>query len=90
MTAKDKRGCVRISISRGADFVVKGLAYRSSIENYCNSGAFIKTKERFSEEQDISMTIESPKFGSEERTGRIARVTSHGIGVEFNYPGYTR
>ena len=87
MTSKDKRGCVRISISRGADFVVKGRAYRSSIENYCNSGAFIKTKEHFSEEQDISMTIESP---SEERTGKIARVTPHGIGVEFNHPGYTR
>ena len=67
MTAKDKRERVRLSISRGTGFVVKGRAYRSSIENYCNSGAFIKTKERFSEEQDISMTIESP---SEKRTGK--------------------
>jgi len=81
MTVKDKRGCVRISILRSTDFVVKGRAYRSSIENYCNSGAFIKTKERFSEEQDISMTIESP---SEKRTGRINRITPHGIGVEFS------
>ncbi len=81
MTTKDKRGCVRISISRGADFVVKGRAYRSSIENYCNSGAFIKTKERFSEGQDISMTMETP---GEKRTGRITRIAQHGIGVEFN------
>ena len=81
MTAKDKRGCVRISISRGADFAVKGRVYRGSIENYCNSGAFIKTKEHFSEEQDISMTIESQ---SEKRTGKINRISSYGIGVEFS------
>jgi len=81
MVAKDKRECVRLSIRRVVDFAVKDRVYRASIENYCNSGAFIKTKGRFSEEQDISMTIESP---SEERTGKITRVTPHGIGVEFN------
>ncbi len=74
MNAKDKRERVRISrsISRGADFVVKGRAYRSSIENTNDSRVFIKTKGRFSEGQDISLTIESP---SEKRTGKIARVT---------------
>ncbi len=81
MTAKDKRERVRISISRGADFVVKGRVYRSSVENTSDSGVFIKTKGRFSEGQDISMTIESP---SEKRTGKIARVAPHAIGVEFN------
>jgi hypothetical protein len=84
MTAKDKRERVRISISRGVDFVVKGRAYRSSIENTSGGGVFIKTARRFSDrykEQDISMTIESP---SEKRTGKIARVAPHGIGVEFN------
>ncbi len=81
MTAKDKRERVRISIPRVVDFAVKGRAYRSSIENTSGSGVFIKTEERFSEGQDISMTIESP---SEKRTGKIARVAPHGIGVEFN------
>ncbi len=84
MTAKDKRERVRISISRGADFAVKDRVYRSSIENTSSSGVFIKTEERFSEGQDISMTIESPKFEDEKRTGKIARVAPHGIGVEFN------
>ena len=81
MTAKDKRERVRISISRGTSFVVKGHAYRSSIENTSSSGVFIKTEGRFSEGQDISMTIESP---GEKRTGRIARIAHHGIGVEFS------
>jgi len=81
MTAKDKRERVRISIPRVVDFAVKGRAYRSSIENTSGSGVFIKTEGRFSEGQDISMTIESP---GEKRTGKIARIAHHGIGVEFN------
>ena len=91
MSTEEKRDCVRLSISRGVAFVVRGLIHQGSIENYCDSGVFIKTKKgRFSKGQDVSMTIESPKFGSEERTGKITRVTPEGIGVEFNYPGYTR
>ena len=81
MTAKDKRESVRLAISRGVDFVVMGRIYRGSIENNSDCGAFIKTKGRFSEGQDISMTIESP---GEKRAGKIARVAPHGIGVEFN------
>ncbi len=93
MSTEEKRECVRLSISRGVDFSVKGRAYRGSIENNSDCGVFIKTKRRFSDRYEglaISMTIESPKFGSEERTGKITRVTPEGIGVEFNYPGYTR
>ncbi len=93
MSAEEKRDCVRFSIQRVVDFTVKNRVYRGSIENNSDCGVFIKTKKRFSdrfEGRDISMTIESPKFGSEERTGKITRVTPEGIGVEFNYPGYTR
>ncbi len=53
-------------------------------------GIFIKTEERFSEGQDISMTIESPNFEYEKRTGKIVRATPEGIGVKFNFPGYAR
>ncbi|HEA66463.1 MAG TPA: hypothetical protein ENI07_06550 [Desulfobacterales bacterium] len=81
MTAKDKRESVRLAISRGVDFVVMGRIYRGLIESNSDCGAFIKTKGRFSEGQDISMTIESP---GEKRAGKIARVAPHGIGVEFN------
>jgi len=91
MTTEEKRDCVRIfTEARNAAFVVRGFIHHGLIENYCHGSAFIKTKGRFSKGQDISMTIESSKFGSEKRTGKIARVTPEGIGVEFNYPGYTR
>ena len=81
MAATDRRECVRLSFPRVVDFTVKGRLYQGSIENNCDSGVFIKTEGRFSERQDISMTIESP---GEKRTGKIARVAPHGIGVEFN------
>ncbi len=90
MTAKDRREYVRLSISRSVNFLVKGRPYQGLIENTSDSGAFIKTMERLSDGQDISMTIESPKFRNEKKTGKIVRVTPKGIGVEFNYPGYTR
>ncbi len=91
MSTEEKRDYIRLSIQRDVKFVVRGRSYKGSIENSSDCGVFIKTKKRrFSEGQDISMAIESPKFGSEERTGKIARVTPKGIGVEFNYPGYTR
>ncbi len=90
MADRDRREHIRISTSRGVNFVVGGRPYEGLSENKSHGGLFIKTDGRFSEGQDISMTIESPKFGSEKRTGKIARVTPEGIGVEFNYPGYTR
>ncbi len=86
MTAKDKRKSVRRSTQKLVDFAVRGRAYRGLIENTSDRGFFIKTEGRFSERQDISMITESP---GEKITGQITRVTPHGIGVEFNCPGYT-
>ena len=91
MTDKNKRDYIRLPSSRSVDFSVEGgRVYLGSIENNCDGGVFIETRGRFSEGQNISMTIESPKFVSEKRTGRIVRVTERGIGVKFSRPGYTR
>ncbi len=90
MATKNKRGCTRLPTSRRVEIRAKGAIYLGTIENNCDSGVFIETTGRFSVGQDISMTIDSPKFESEKRTGKIVRVTSRGIGVNFNYPGYTR
>ncbi|KKL47274.1 hypothetical protein LCGC14_2337160, partial [marine sediment metagenome] len=87
MSIEEKRKCVRLSIQKVVDFAVWDRAYRGLIENYCDIGVFIKIKGRFSKGQHISMPIE---FTGEKRTGKIARVTPRGIGVEFNHPGYER
>lgn len=84
MTAKNKRGYVRLSTSRNVEFSVDGgRVYMGLIENKSDNGVFIETGGRFSEGRDISMTIESTKFEEEKRTGKIARVTQRGIGVKF-------
>jgi hypothetical protein len=91
MTAKDRRAFVRLATLRNVNFNVGGgRVYLGLIKNKGDGGAFIETGGRFFEGQNISMTIESPQFGSEKRTGKIVRVTSLGIGVKFNHPGYTR
>ena len=63
------------------NFAVRGRVYRGLIENNSDRGFFIKTEGHFSEGQDISMITESP---GKKITGKIVRVTPHGIGVEFN------
>ncbi len=84
MTDKDRREYVRMPTTWNVDFSVDGgLVYMGLIEDKSDNGVFIETGGRFSEGRDISMTIESPKFESEKRTGRIVRVTSRGIGVKF-------
>ncbi len=85
MAAKDKRKRVRHADSKIVDFVVGRRSHRGSTINMSGDGVFIKTEGRFSKGQAILMTFESPRFAKrEKRTGKIARVASHGIGVEFN------
>ena len=90
MTTKERRRYVRVGCLRFVEFVVEGRTYHGTIENKGEGGVFIKTKEHFSAGQDISMTYESSIFIRKKRAGKIVRITPHGIGVEFNYPGYTR
>ena len=91
MTAKNEREYVRHLTSMNVEFSVEeGRVYLGLIEDKSDNGVFIETGGRFYEGQDISMTIESPKFEGEKRTGKIVRITPNGIGVKFNYPGYTK
>ncbi len=91
MIAKNEREYVRRLTSMSVEFSVDGgRVYMGLIEDKSDKGVFIETTEHFSKGQYIFMTIESPRPEGEERTGRIVRVTPHGIGVKFNYPGYTR
>jgi Tfp pilus assembly protein PilZ len=90
MATKNKRAFTRLRTSKRVEIRARGAIYLGTIEDNCDGGVFIETTGRFSEGQDISMTIESPKSESEKRTSRIVRVTHNGIGVKFNYHGYTR
>ncbi len=89
ITAKEKRENARFSISdnvefrNNVEFSVKNRVFLGQIEIISLSGAFIQTKGRFSVGEDISVTIESPKFGRYQKPGTIKRVTKTGIGIEF-------
>ena len=87
MTTRNKRDHVRIDTSRPVEFMVQGRTYFGSITDMAGGGAFIETTRRFSVGQDLSVTYVSAGE-SEERSGKIVRVTPKGIAVKFNFPGY--
>jgi len=87
MTTGNKRDHVRIDTSRPVEFMVKGRAYFGSITDMAGGGAFIETTQRFSIGQDLSV-IYVTAGESEERSGKIVRVTPKGFAVKFNFPGY--
>ena len=87
MKAKERRKCVRSDTSIPVEFIVQERFHFGSIKNICGSGAFVDTTQSFSVGQNISMTY-SNGSGPENRTGQIVRITSQGIGVKFNFPGY--
>jgi hypothetical protein len=87
MKAKERRNLARVDISIPVEFIVQERSRFGSMKNICGSGAFVDTTQSFSVGQDISMTY-SNGSGPENRTGQVVRITSQGIGVKFNFPGY--
>lgn len=89
ITAKDRRQNARffasddVGFRNNVEFSVKDRVYLGQIESISVGGAFIETRGQFSEGEDISVTIESPKFGRYKKPGTIKRITKTGIGVEF-------
>jgi len=84
MSLKERRRYVRVNRLRFVEFAVEGRIYHGTIENKGDGGVFIKTKAHFSTGQNITMTYESSIFKRKERHGKIVRVSSQGVGVEFN------
>jgi len=95
MTTKEKRKSARRTVDLPVEFIVHGNLYQDRIfkvwiKNISRSGVFIDITTSFSVGQDISMTYDSPKFSMKKKTGKIVRITSDGIAVKFDFPGYTR
>ena len=86
----EKRKFIRHSCDGNIEFVVKGRLYNGYVTNISASGAFIEARGSFSMGDSVSITFHSSVSisGSEKKTGKIARVTPKGIGVEFKKPGY--
>ena len=82
--AKQKRKRSRRSYTMEVNYITQGNVYQDIIQDISPTGVFIKTKESFSLGQEISMSIPSPDHQKYITvTGKIARITPQGIGVEF-------
>ncbi len=87
MITKERRKCVRSDTSIPVEFIVQERFHFGSIKNICGSGSFVDTTQSFSVGQDVSLTYLNGS-DQENRTGQVVRITSHGIGVKYNFPGY--
>ena len=76
------------------DFASQGKAYRSCIRDISAGGVFIETKEAFTPGQEIALCFtlsESNQMLPFKVKGRVTRVYSDGIGVQYeNMTGYQR
>ena len=80
-----KRQYERKNLFEMLDYTVNGQYYTDFTEDMSENGIFIRTKQRFSVGQDISIQFAS---SDQERPfsikGTIARVLPEGVGVKFN------
>ena len=68
------------------DFVVDSRAYMGIVKDKSGSGVFIEALDSFSEGQEITLSVQlSGDQKPIKRKGKIARTTSTGFGVEFNF-----
>ncbi len=66
------------------DCKTKDLEFKTSVQNICPAGAFIKTDKSLSIGQEIALTINFSKNGDTIKvTGEIVRINPTGVGVEF-------
>ena len=67
------------------DYAVKGRAYKNYIQNISTEGVFVETRENFSVDDEILLTI---SYSNEVRpfkiAGKVVRISSKGVGVMFN------
>jgi hypothetical protein len=87
---KDRRKYIRIKTSRAAECYISGRRFEGIIKDESTGGAYIQIKGAFSKGQDIMLIYTSPQGIVMKKSGKIARIGSDGIGIEFKYPGYSR
>ena len=93
--SKERRGNTRKSFPTVVDFASQGRTYREFIQDISESGVFIQASGSFSEGNEITLTFSAvtsqlPDPQKHLRiSGRIARVSDTGIGVEFDQESLT-
>ncbi|MEW5910609.1 MAG: PilZ domain-containing protein [Thermodesulfobacteriota bacterium] len=90
MSALNRRKYVRLKTSRPVEFSILGRRYQGTIMDESTGGVYVQVKGTFSLHQEITINYTSPQGISIKKSGRIVRIVSDGIAVEFKHPGYAR
>ena len=93
--SKERRGNTRKSFTTAVDFASQGRNYREFVQDISEGGVFIQTSGSFSEGHEVTLTFSAVTFPLSDPqkqlkiSGRIARVSDTGIGVEFSQESLT-
>ena len=91
-SSRERRGHPRHASILRVDYLVQGSWYRGSIQNISEGGLYIRAIKEgdFFKGDSILMLVEFAVLRHQIR-GKIVRVESHGIAVEFDTsePGYS-
>ena len=85
---KEKRRDIRHSLKKPIEVLLHGHSYMGDIINRSRSGIFIRIKGPFKVGEEVSV-IEALSIGEDQkRKAKIIRITSNGIAIAFERPGY--
>ena len=87
---KDKRQNSRHNCSMVTELSVNDRVYPGYIRNKSRGGIYIEARGRFSSGQKVTVSFTTPVGLDQKKTGKIVRIYPDGIGVKFDWPGYSR
>ena len=87
---KDKRQDIRHNCSMVTELFVDDRVYPGFIRNKSRSGIYVEARGKFSFGQKVTVSFTTPIGLDQKKTGRIVSIYPDGIGVKFDWPGYSR
>jgi hypothetical protein len=87
---KDKRSDIRHNCSIVTELFVDDRVYPGYIRNKSRGGICIEARGKFSSGQKVTVSFTTPVGLDQKKTGKIVRIYPDGIGVKFDWPGYSR
>ncbi|WDP91886.1 MAG: PilZ domain-containing protein [Desulfobacter sp.] len=81
----EKRRYPRREFQGFVDFIKEGTLYKEKARDLSYSGIFIRsnTPDKYKKNDFITMTFQTDQAGPQKRNGRIVRIDTTGIGVNF-------
>ncbi len=87
---KDKRQDIRHNCSMVTEIFVNDRVYPGHIRNKSRGGIYVEAGGRFSPGQNVTVSFTTSVGLDQKKTGKVVRIYPDGIGVKFDWPGYSR